>query len=312
MIVCMIGTLGTKSWVKLDLDHEIYGPDFASYEGGLDRVTRFHDNDVDIIYDEADDYYCDQNQEDNYNAWCEMFKGLWGAAGVYVLFEIISIACLVCWGIILIAFIYSINCFPCTFFCSVCAWVAHFIAIFGWIAGAHATFDKDCNEVANDGDKAPKLCVGDGPALSIFIVLVLPIIVTTFIPLGCIALRNKKREERLEEPSQAREQDFQPYMPNNGIQMAPPGVVTGYPVHMQPGQPYGFQPQGMPGNYAPAGFQAQGSPQAGFQVHGSPQTGFPVSASPQAGQPVQSPIPNAGNYPSLPSSQLYPTTKSVD
>ncbi|CAG9333218.1 unnamed protein product [Blepharisma stoltei] len=270
IIACMVGSLGTKSWVKLDISDGL-GEDFQSFEGSIMEVTHYNGDDIEVSYKDAADYYCDPNPNvmpNLYNAWCDMFDNLRRGFGVFAVFEIISIGCLVAWGAVLIGFVFSVNCLPCSFCCSACSWIAHFIAFFSWLAVSNGDYDGNCNDIAesfDDGDyksdlKPPRLCIRDGPILATFLAVFLPIVVIAYIPIGCIAYRNKRQQDR-----EGEKQEFALEIPNslqiqNGGQT--PIIVQGYPV-IQAGVPYGSSLQepiqnGIP--YPLNGFNMQPTP----------------------------------------------------
>ncbi|CAG9324476.1 unnamed protein product [Blepharisma stoltei] len=190
LISCMIGTLGAKNWVEMKYDH-------ATWKGDLTWVT---DSDIDCIskssYNDLRSDFCVYKSkcQDTNDAYCEMFKNLDNCGSLYVVLEIIAIICTIIWAIILVCFICSINCFAISFCCSSTSCIFHYIAFLSWMGWSNTNFNGDCDSDIRNSDEAPALCAKDGPSLSLFLVVVFPIILIAFIIIGSKTIRVKRLE----------------------------------------------------------------------------------------------------------------------
>ncbi|CAG9333216.1 unnamed protein product [Blepharisma stoltei] len=250
IIACILFSLITDSWVELDLSKN-QGNDFNSFKGAILRLTEYDGQDTDSSYQDKEDYYCKFNQSgiaNPYKAWCDMFHHLNGSGSTFILFDILSIAALVAWAIVLIAFAYSVNCFFCSFVCSTCSCIGHYIAFFVWLINAKGVYDGDCNEIAqhyNNGHstrslESPNLCMRNGPGMATFLLIFIPIVVIAFFPFGIVAYRNKRRKDREGEHGEF-ELQIPPILPNQGEQI--PGLFPSYTQANQPEASFGPLPQ---------------------------------------------------------------------
>ncbi|CAG9319411.1 unnamed protein product [Blepharisma stoltei] len=192
LIACMIGILCSQNWVKSESS-------LTPFEGSLSKVTNGYDKIDEDSYTSLSDSYCTKSHNSS-DSFCKTFEDLSAAYTVYLVFEVIGMICILIWAIILGCFIFNINCFPCTFCCSTCALASHYIALFGWIVISKANFEGDCTDSMNEqpNSKRPHLCVSEGPKLSLFLAIFIPIVVISFVVIGATALY-KKSNQGLEE-----------------------------------------------------------------------------------------------------------------
>ncbi|CAG9324475.1 unnamed protein product [Blepharisma stoltei] len=254
---CIIGTLGTQQWVETKTTY--------SFEGSLVAVT---DSEIYCIkessYTDLKDDICDDNSEctDTNNVLCDFITDLNSGAAVYILFEVISLICIVVWAIILVCFIFSVNCFWLSFCCSSSACLLHYIAFLSWVGLTSARFNGKCKN-SDQSENEIVICASDGPNLSLFLMIIFPIILIAFIIVGRGAIYARRLEAigipavettqivHISSPIQA-QQGFTPYNP----QVAYPAGQPIYP------QPYQYPPPG-PQSYSayPNGPPAIGQPQ---------------------------------------------------
>ena len=107
---------------------------------------------------------------------------------VFVIAEVIAMIAIIVWGLVLLCFNNKVNCFWLTYCCSGCAWVAHYLGTLFWLGITSANYNADCSVTPYNG-KGPTVCTGDGPALALFTLIFLPVIVILFCIVGCHAQR---------------------------------------------------------------------------------------------------------------------------
>ena len=60
------------------------------------------------------------------------------------------------------------------------ATISHFIGFISWMSTTNTNFNRDCADRPSQGYFNINLCAGDGPALSLFIAILLPIYFVCF------------------------------------------------------------------------------------------------------------------------------------
>lgn len=201
----MVGSLLTEKWVYTDndgavanlawsdSDNNVYrGDDFA---GGLYACTDSCDENWGKLAEEWCDYWNDlkdidnrsifeELQKENVQSICYLYFALYVGMIFYSGFEIIGLICLVVWSVSMLLYFKKINCCLTTsFVCSGCVWTLHYLAFIFYMAFTESNFNGDCDDF--DSETNPKLCASDGPALALFITIIIPIITIAYCIVGC-------------------------------------------------------------------------------------------------------------------------------
>ncbi|OMJ69871.1 hypothetical protein SteCoe_32284 [Stentor coeruleus] len=195
----MIGSLASSKWVKsdfyicsLDFENEIsYSNSCEKFEGGLLLCKEG-------CYDTYENEYktlCDEDSNTSSTlygkiqlSFCNMFIRLYYGGLAMIGFEIISFISIIIWFSTMICSYRIKKCFWATCCCSICSCISHFIGIIVWFALSKADFKNECNIFPLDGSQ-PNLCATDGPGLSIFLMIIFPIIVGFYLFIGFKAYR---------------------------------------------------------------------------------------------------------------------------
>ncbi|OMJ88594.1 hypothetical protein SteCoe_9459 [Stentor coeruleus] len=216
LIAVMVGTLSTRVWVELKPENL----DVFKFKGSLIRVTDglgeipnianpLSPLDVEgqtyqkiyggacFVKDVLDKETTQVFTWNLYHSWCKMFKNLWMGAGVFIVFEITAIICIVIIIALLVLFIFKKFYFITSFLATGCMWASHIIGIIAWITISQGQFNDDCSNLT-DGEKAPKICAKDGPKLGLFVLLFIPFIVIPFFCVTCLLRGRIIQEVRLE------------------------------------------------------------------------------------------------------------------
>lgn len=238
LIAVMIGTLSTPVWLELKPDNF----DTFKFKGsligivdGLESIPNLLNpyKNLDLegkTYEDVAAGACfvkDMLNEtttlaftwDFYHSWCNMFRRLWFGAGLFIVFEVISLVCMAILIALLSLFIVKRFYFYASFCAGSCLWVSHIIAIIGWIVIAKGNFKDQCDDLI-DGEKPPEICAQNGPRLGLFVLLVLPFIMVPFFIVTCL-LRKRLLSERQEMESQEKESQIENKKsePNNITEM---------------------------------------------------------------------------------------------
>ena len=122
------------------------------------------------------------------SSMCKLFTGLSWASAMYIVFEIITMIAIISWVVAIICTSQCVCCFCCVYFCSVFTFIAHFIAIIGWIGISGSTYNSTCDTFPSNGSMPP-LCTNEGPVFGLYILMFLILLVVSFI---IVAYRAKK------------------------------------------------------------------------------------------------------------------------
>ena len=269
LIAFMIGSLATPRWVHTSSkfviskglcnnDPRTYnqGFDGSSFQGSLAQCTQGYCSDYRTETSDWCNIYNDINTGktvsycslDQVNSMCKLFTGLSAASGVFVLFEVIALIAIIVWGSAMLCSYRSMTCYCCVHCCSICTFIAHYIAILGWIGISGSTFSSSCDTFPSNGSMPP-ICTNDGPGLGLFILIVIPFIVVSFVTVACYAKRNGFVLNN--------EHNNQ----NNGVQLSNAGLNQ-YPivVNVGPNTGYAQPPMFLPGQGPPVYVIGQGPP----------------------------------------------------
>jgi hypothetical protein len=201
----MIGSLSTTKWVELNPS---IAPPYAfkgsvyKIEDGLAKVPNPFVHNLTFNFGQATYERCfcsacfvsdSLNQTATpvatynfYKAWCQLFKRLWFAGGLYIVFEVLALVCLGIMIAVMVMFFRKIWYFKTLFYAGGCMWASHTVAILGWIGVAKITFSDDCHDFF-DGTSSPTLCAKHGPELGVFILALLPVVMIPFFVVACLA-----------------------------------------------------------------------------------------------------------------------------
>ena len=213
VIAVMIGTFTNKNWVELNpaLPAYAYKGSLIYVEEGLSQLPNLASplNPFDLTHYTYEHIYCGAcfvrdilNQTTTpvptwnlYHAWCSMFIRLWFSAGLFIIFEVISLLCIAFSIVFLVLFMKNIFYLRASFYAGGCLWASHYVAILGWIGIAKVTFSDGCHDLY-DGVNSPTVCAEDAPRLGLFLVLFLPFVMVPFFIITCYIKRRKLVQER--------------------------------------------------------------------------------------------------------------------
>jgi hypothetical protein len=126
----------------------------------------------------------DSNYADPLYSVCGMFFTLAVGGSIYIVFEILAMIAVSIWACSMICYCKRVNCLCLSFCCACCTWTSHYVALILFMGFSNANFNKECDEFPDD-DNRPKLCVGAGPEISLFILIALPFVVIWFYVVAC-------------------------------------------------------------------------------------------------------------------------------
>ena len=187
-----------NSELKEDHDENNYVYDGSKFQGSLTFCIQSCEQSYFWLANKWCDEYKDIDEKfkdsesttsDPYLSICSMFYTLFIGSAFYIAFEVvamIAISVLIC---TMICYWKKINCIWLTFCCSGSFWVFHSLALILFMGFSHSNYSNNCKEFPDDGER-PNLCAGSGPGLSLFIMIVMPIIVILFCMVSC-KLQNK-------------------------------------------------------------------------------------------------------------------------
>jgi hypothetical protein len=306
LIVLMIGTFGAYYWVtgnfNVNSSAAFYGSSGSSYFNGnsFDGSISMCRDGCSNSYQQSMTDWCEiigYKQDNTSKSLCELFRGLSGGGGLFVVFEIASMIGIISWGCAMLCFIKKRNCkcFCMTYCCSVCACVSHYIAVLGWIGVTQANFGGSCSSFPRDGSQ-PIVCASQGPKLGVFVLSFISIIVVFYLIIGCkvhakkdliddaaaqgvqMPVYNASRIPQNQNPCM-NYLDNPVSQPPVYLQGAPPSYVPGAPPVYVPGAPQVYAP-GAPPVYIP------GAPLAyvpGAPMYPPPQVYAPVNEGAELG-----------------------------
>lgn len=192
--VLMAGTLASKSWVytTMNMGLTIYSEyddwdnnliDFGIFEGNLYRCT-FSCTET---YKKLKKEYCGaaKNFVLNYPEYyfvCPMFKNLHKGMKSYLVCEGFAMFCIFLLGIFLILTRKRWNLVMRIIVFSLLglATVSHYTGFISWMSTTNTNFNRDCSDNPSKGYFDLSLCAGDGPALSLFVAIFLPVFFVFF------------------------------------------------------------------------------------------------------------------------------------
>ncbi|CAG9330628.1 unnamed protein product [Blepharisma stoltei] len=205
---------------------------------------------------------------------CKLINDLDTAGTAYNFFEWIGFIFLCVWFGYFLSLI--MKCGSCRCCClhrpyceAIMVVICHYIATIAWLSNSHAEFKSDCDWDRSQTD-VPTICAKDGPAIAIFLMVFLPIIVVVFIFVFQIAYKDLIAA-RGENQGQlvVQQGGYMPPMPVQPVQPVPqfyqayqpaPVIGQGYPAPNQQ-----FAPPMQYPNYPPQ-YQQFPQPQAPGQV----------------------------------------------
>ncbi|OMJ84087.1 hypothetical protein SteCoe_14836 [Stentor coeruleus] len=227
LIAVMIGTLSTPIWVELKPDNFNTFKFKGSLIGVVDGLSSIPNlvnplKNLDLegkTYEDVAAGACfvrDMLNEtttieftwDFYHSWCNMFRRLWFSAGLFIVFEVISLVCIAILIALLSLFIVNRFYFNASFCAGGCLWASHIVAIIGWIVIAKGNFKGECEDLI-DGEKPPEICAQNGPRLGLFVLLVLPFIMIPFFVVTCL-LRKRLLNDSQEKENQTENKKSEP------------------------------------------------------------------------------------------------------
>jgi hypothetical protein len=227
LVFLIIGSMVSKNWVYSKNDRVLRNPSSRDSEnniyygykfaGGLSKCTRGCTVDYQDLADDWCSYYRDvkekfQNTEveeikDPYLSVCAMFYSLWIGKLVYVAFECGGIACAFFWAVGMCCYCLKKKMLNFSFFCAGAFWTCHYIGFIVYIELTRSSITNNCQNFESGG-KRPKLCIDEGPMISLAVLITLPIIVISYCIIGCLFKKrlihpqHDRSSEELSKPAQ--------------------------------------------------------------------------------------------------------------
>ena len=250
LVALMIGSLGAGKWVYTDVnagmvnlkwddeDNNVFNG--KEFEGSLYMCTESCDESWGKLAGEWCDFYSDVKDDADSNIYfavledpaqsvCALYFVLFIGGAVYSAFEILALVGLVCWTIGMFMYWAKVKC--CLVFsmvCSGCVWFGHYVAFIFFMIFTRTNYMGNCDEWEDDGMN-PELCAGDGPALGLFIAIIVPFIVITYCIVGC-RLKNKHGPDGLRQKADGQNHHNQPHGNLDQTHTNPAGVYPPYPA----------------------------------------------------------------------------------
>ena len=205
LIILMGCTFGANTWVYSDNKGILHNYDWdddsnnvyngKKFEGDLFVCKEGCDKDYGKLAQEWCGFYDDQKDNldafniddeilDPYLSVCAMYFSLYIGMSIYTALETISMICICVWALAMLCYCRKVNCLWLTYCCTGCMWVFHYIALIAYMSITRSNFDGDCDSLPTKGDR-PKLCAGSGPALSLFILVIIPFISIFYCVVAC-------------------------------------------------------------------------------------------------------------------------------
>lgn len=211
-VLGMIGSMMSKNWVYSSNDRVLRNPSSNDSEnnvyygykfaGSLYKCTKGCTVDYKDLSDDWCSYYYEvkekyENTEveeikDPYLSICAMFFTLYVGKLVYVAFEVASIVCAIFWLLGTCCFCIKRKLFKFSVFFSGAFWTFHYIAFLVYIKLTRSSLSNNCQDFDDQG-KRPKLCVDDGPLISLAILVSIPFIIIPFCVVTCITHKRRHR-----------------------------------------------------------------------------------------------------------------------
>ena len=191
--ILMGGTLASKSWVYTTANSstfiETYNDfhnniiNFRIFEGNLYRCTESCTE----TYKKLSSEFCDEAESlyrkypENYFI-CRMFKNLNKGMKLYLICEGISMLFMLLIGLLIIFSRKSTKkTFPYIIYALLTlVIIAHYTGFISWMSVTNTNFNRDCVDIPHNPTEDLKFCAGDGPALALFITILLPLISVMF------------------------------------------------------------------------------------------------------------------------------------
>jgi hypothetical protein len=209
--ILMVGTLASKSWAYTtapytldiisdykDVNNNLI--DFRFFEGNLYRCTvsctetykklskEYCDALEKLIFDAPEDYFA-----------CFMFKNLNKGMKSYLVCECFAMFLMFISGVLLVITIRKrkVVITYIVYGLLTLTVVSHYTGFISWMSITNTNFNRNCVDPPNKYYSYINLCAGDGPALSLFIAIILPLLSVSFcfVSFNLRSKKNKKNEK---------------------------------------------------------------------------------------------------------------------
>ena len=193
----MIGGLGTQRWVE-------QGQGDTHWKGSLLICNSCPGNWTEESYEDIADEECKFTYRPR-TGYCDQFESLRDAGKSYIALEVLSLVCLIAWGIRIALELYNkpILTNEIAYAVPVIGAALHLCALIEWCLVSNSFYDSDCPDLT-DGDSKGKLCSLDGPALALTVAILYPLLAFAFFVVFSIYNQNIPAVEKKEEGATGR------------------------------------------------------------------------------------------------------------
>ena len=219
--VLMAGTLASKSWVYTTVRVYIYSGSYNDWHNKIINLRIFEGNlyrcteSCTETYKKLSSEFC-HSVERNYVYYpenyfmCRLFKDLNKGMKIYLICECFAMFCLFLVAILLVFSRRSFRMILLYIIYTLLTLVvfAHYTGFISWMSVTNTNFNRDCVEFPHNASENMNLCAGDGPALALFLAILLPLTSILFCFLSR-SFRTNKIKEKIENKSENHEKDIE-------------------------------------------------------------------------------------------------------
>jgi len=167
LLILHLASLGSRYWLR-------QGDEDLGWDGSLLHCSSCSKDLLKDTYADLADDVCDRSG-DAFEAWCDMFRDLERAGGLYIFFDLLSLGCLLCLFVLSVYSVTNRSCWPnLPKYILIASTISfHDIALIVWSAVAQASFGGDCEDL-HDGSSRTAVCSTAGPVVATCISVIQP------------------------------------------------------------------------------------------------------------------------------------------